>query len=53
MFLQTLTNALYSPSVWQNRLVDELGLAIILVAVVAVAIHFIVRHIRPPVKEEH
>lgn len=53
MVLQTLINALYSPNVWQNRFVDDLGLAIVLVGVVAVVIHFVVRHMRPPIKEEH
>ncbi|MEE9585857.1 MAG: hypothetical protein V3W09_03045 [Nitrososphaerales archaeon] len=53
MVLQTLINALYSPNVWQNRLVDELGLLVVVGGVVAVVIHFVVRHIRPPIKEEH
>ncbi len=53
MALQTLFNQLYSPNVWQNRFDDNLGLLIILVGVIAVAIHFIVRAKRPPIKEDH
>jgi hypothetical protein len=53
MLLQTLSNVFYSPNVWQNRLLDEIGLLIVVAGVVAVTIHFIVRHVRPPIKEDH
>ena len=53
MILQMITNILYTPNVWQNRFPDEIGLIIISVGVVAVTIHFVVRHIRPPIKESH
>jgi hypothetical protein len=51
MILQVLTNVFYSPNVWQNRFLDEIGLLIVAAGVVAVTIHFVVRHIRPPIKE--
>ena len=53
MILQALSNVFYTPNVWQNRFLDEIGLLIIAVGIVAVTIHFIVRHVRPPTKEEH
>ena len=53
MVFQVLSNIFYSPNVWQNRFLDEIGLLIIAVGIVAVTIHFIVRHVRPPIKEDH
>ena len=53
MVLQALSNVFYSPNIWQNRLLDEIGLLIVVGGVAAVTIHFVVRHIRPPIKEEH
>jgi hypothetical protein len=53
MFLQFLTKTLYSPNIWQNRLLDDIGVAIVVLAVLAVVVHFSVRHIRPTVKGDH
>jgi len=48
-----LKQLLYAPNVWQNRFDDTLGLLIVAVAVVAILVHFTVRHIRPPIREGH
>jgi hypothetical protein len=53
MVLRSLLHALYTPNVWQNRFDDSIGLMIILLGVTIVAVHFIVRHINPPLKEDH
>jgi hypothetical protein len=53
MVLQVLSNVFYSPNIWQNRLLDEIGLLIVIGGIAAVTIHFVVRHVRPPTKEEH
>jgi hypothetical protein len=53
MVLRTLINALYTPNIWQNRLDDNIGLVIVLLGVTVVAVHFIIRHINPPLKEDH
>ena len=53
MILQALSNVFYTPNVWQNRFVDEIGLLIVATGIVAVTVHFVVRHIRPPIKESH
>jgi len=50
---QILLRILYTPNFWQNRFDDNLGLLIVLLAVGAVALHFIVRLIRPPIREGH
>lgn len=53
MILQMIINLLYAPNVWQNRILDELGLIIIVFGFVASIIHFAVRHVNPPIKEDH
>jgi len=53
VILQILTNVLYAPNIWQNRILDELGLIIVILGVAAAGIHFAIRHVRPPVKEAH
>ncbi len=53
MFLQSIINALYTPNVWQNRLPDDLGIAIVVIGFLAVTVHFVVRHVRPAFKEAH
>ena len=53
MILQMIINLLYAPNVLQNRILDELGLIIIVFGFVASIIHFVVRHVNPPIKEDH
>ncbi len=53
LILQILTNVLYAPNIWQNRILDEIGLIIVILGVAAAGIHFAIRRVRPPVKEAH
>lgn len=53
MVLRTLVNALYTPNIWQNRLDDNIGLIVVVAAVTIVAVHFIARHINPPLRGDH
>lgn len=53
MIFQMAKNVLYAPNILQNRILDEIGLIIVVLGVAAAVIHFAIRHVRPPVKEEH
>ncbi|MFC1754522.1 hypothetical protein ACFL96_14195 [Thermoproteota archaeon] len=53
MIFQMMKNILYVPNIWQNRILDEIGLIIIVLGVSAGVIHFAIRHVRPPIKETH